>query len=194
MTQMIDGDTGEVRDGYLVDKSGLISPYAVYFDQGEWCEETGEWIWKNYEWKPSKLLNIAKIRNAQTYWNDILHLRGWGLWGEVAEYLGLKPDPNWHRVGWIDDGTKSKLIELRVLEGPHQLPFNRKFTDERDSQNIALIDPNVDGCIDQVFEKIETFDRRCGRRSKRAKQIPRIPTENEMFGEELAAKLARERY
>lgn len=167
MTEGIDGDTGEVSQVAITDKKKLISPYAVYFDPGEWCEETGQWIWKNYEWNTVKIYNIQKIRNAQNYFNDILHSRGWVLWGEVAQYLGLKPSPTWHRVGWIDDGSGRKHIELGVLEGPHQLPFNKKFMNEHDPQNTALIDPNVDGCIDMVFDNIEKFDYRCGRRGKK---------------------------
>ena len=190
MTDFVDGDTGEVIKAPLIDKKHLISPYATYFDPGEFDEDSGEWIWKNYEWQPNKLLNIAKFTSCQNLYNNLLRSRGWVLWGEVADYLGLKPDPNWYRVGWIDDGSGTKYIELGVLEGPHQLEVNKKFTDERDKWNIALVDPNVDGCIDMVFEKIESFDYRCGRRSKKKKHIP---TEKEMFGEEFAKKLAKER-
>lgn len=188
IADIIDGETGEVIQGPLADKKGNISPYARYFDPGEFCEDTGEWIWKNYEWKASKFDNIAKIRDCQNYFNDILHLRGWVLWGEVAKFLGLKPDPNWHRVGWIDDGTGTKRIELGVLEGKYQLPFNRGFTNEKNKQNIALIDPNVYGCIDFVFDDIEKYDHRCGRR---AKKVKRMPSNVEMFGEEYAKKLRK---
>lgn len=186
--KMIEGvdDKGEKVKMPIVDRKSNTSPYAVMFDPGEWDETTGEWIWKNYEWKSSKLLNIAKIRNAQNTYNDILHLRGWVLWGEVAKYLGLKPDANWYRVGWKDDGTGNKFIELGVLEGAYQIPFNRKFTDEHDSQNICIIDPNVDGCIDFVFDDIEKYDHRCGRRGKKNKNLP---SEAKMFGNDYATKL-----
>ena len=161
----IDGETGEVKKKVLIDKKHTISPYAVYFDQGEWDDETCQWIWKNHEWKTNKLLNIAKIKETQSYFNDILDIRGWVLWGEVADYLGLKPDPNWYRVGWKDDPNNPVFIELGVLEGKYQLEVNKRFTDEDDPTNVALIDPNVQGCLDFIFEDIEKYDKRCGKRA-----------------------------
>ena len=186
----IDGETGEVMQKMMVDKKHMISPYAVYFDPGEWDEDTQRWLWKNYVWQPTKIYNILKIRNVQNTWNEILRARGWVLWGEVAEELGFKPDPNWYRTGWIDDGSGKKFIELGVLDGPYQLEINKRFMDEHDSLNVALIDPNVDGCIDMVFDNIETFDYRCGKRAKKQK---RIPTEKEMFGDDFANKLGKAR-
>ena len=186
----IDGETGETIQKMMIDKKHLLSPYAVYFDPGEWDEETQQWIWKNYEWKENKLLNIVKIQTAQNRWNNMLRLRGWVFWGEVADDLGLKPDPNWYRTGWIDDGSGKKYIELGVLESPYQLEINKRFMDERDSFNVALIDPNVDGCIDMVFDNIEKFDYRCGKRAMKKK---RVPSEKEMFGEDFARKLGEAR-
>ena len=190
MNNFIDGETGEVTQKMWADKKHLISPYAVYFDPGEWDEDIQQWIWKNYEWQPSKLHNIVKIRNIQNTWNDILRMRGWVLWGEIAQQLGLKPDPNWYRTGWIDDGTGKKHIELGVLDGPYQLEINKRFMDEHDSLNVALIDPNVDGCIDMVFDNVEKFDYRCGKKSIKPK---RVPTEKEMFGDDFAKKLGKAR-
>lgn len=166
LADVIDGDTGKIEQQYLIDKKRVISPYAVFFDQGEFDEETGEWIWRNYEWHADKFSNIVKIRNVQNYWNDILRAHGWVLWSDVAKDLGLKPDPAWNRVGWVNDEDGTKHIELGVLDGPFQLEVNKRFMDEHDKLNVALIDPNVDGCIDFVFDDIEKYDKRCGRRAK----------------------------
>ena len=188
-TQFVDGETGEVVTGPFIDKKHNISQYAFYFDPGEYDSETGEWIWKNFAWddsKSGKMINKLRIRNAQNWATDKLNSRGWVLLAEVADMLGAKPNPAWYRVGWYYKEGQQNFVELGVLEGEHQLPFNRGFTDEDNPQNVCIVEPNVDGCIDFVFTDIEQYDKRCGKRAHKKK---RMPSNAEMFGAEFARKL-----
>lgn len=167
-----------------------ISQYAFVFNEGEWNEELCEWFWKNYQWSRDKHINVMTIRNIQDWANNQLVIRGWVSLGEVAERLGAIPNSYWYRVGWI--WTKEKqargenFVELGVLEGKYQLPVNKLFMDLRNPQNFAVIEPNVDGCIDCVFDNPEKYDRRCGKRSGKHKRIPSL---TQMFGEDYAEKL-----
>lgn len=182
-----DGETVQVASYNAKDN---VSQYAFVFNEGEWNDELCEWFWKNYEWSRDKHINIRRIRDIQDWANNQLVIRGWVSLGEVAEKLGSIPNPYWYRVGWI--WTKEKqakgenFVELGVLESKYQLPVNKLFMDLRNPQNFAVIEPNVDGCIDCVFDNPEKYDRRCGKRSNKHKRIPSL---SQMFGDDYAEKL-----
>ena len=192
--KMVEGTdaNGEKMQAASYEPKANISQYAFVFNEGEWNEELCEWFWKNYQWSRDKQINIRKIRDIQDYANNTLVIRGWVTLGEIAEKLGVIPNSYWYRVGWI--WTKEKqargenFIELGVLEGKYQLPVNKLFMDPRHPQNFAVIEPNVDGCIDCVFDNPEKYDRRCGKRSLKNKRVPSL---TQMFGEEYAEKLIR---
>ena len=165
-------ETGEIEKHIEVDKAHNISPYAFYFDEGEFDSEYGVWIWKNPEWRGSKLYDQMRIMQCQRTFDDLLITRGWVLLAEVAIFLGAKPNPYWYHVGWVRKKGEEKHIELGVLPGIYQIPYNKAFMDEHNPQGDCIIDPNVDGCIDYIFENIELYDKRCGKRIPRVKSLP----------------------
>lgn len=184
----VDGDTGEVGQAVMINKKHNVSQYAFYFDPGDYDSESGTWTWKNYVWESRKLYNQATIQRTQNALNDTLHARGWVKLNELREALGLAPNEDGERTGWVDDGTGRKRIELGVLPGQHQIAINRKFMDVNDPLNVCIVEPNVDGCIDYIFKDIQEYDYRSGKALEKRK-AHRIPSYEEMFGEECARKL-----
>ncbi len=189
MADSVDSETGEMSKVPLVDEDGNTSMYAFMFDEGEFDEESGTWIWKNENWKRNKLANYLLVKNAEEEATRKLIMNGWYLLGDLKRYLGVKPGPCDWRVGWWYKPDQENRVELGVFDDRYQLPFNRGFANPDDAQAVCMINPNVNGCIDFVFEDIEQYDFRCGRRSKKKK---RMPTNAEMFGEDYARKLARQ--
>lgn len=182
--EAIDAETGEPVKKTIVQKNGKdnLSPYAVWFDEGDFDEDEGEWYWKNHYWEKNKHQNQMTIRMAQTWANQQLISRGWVSLGEVYERMGLPVNPYWNRVGWIwtieKERERKNFVEFRVFgddenrnPNSYQLPINRRFMDLNDPWNAALIDPNVDGCIDCVFENPEMYDFRFGKNAKRRKGL-----------------------
>lgn len=158
---------GENADGEKVTlpvaKNDILSPYAVRFDAGEFDEETGIWSWRNNSWSVDKSQNIMAIQSLQREYTDWLNIRGWITWGEIAERLGQKPKTEWYRVGWVWKKGQHNVVEFRVQDGPYQLPVNKGFMDIRNPQNWCIVDPNVDGCIDYIFDDIDRYDKRSGK-------------------------------
>lgn len=161
-----DEETQETHQETVYDpNNGIISPYAFIFDEGEFDSANGEWVWRNGVWSNHKDQNIMNIQSIQRQFTDELWIRGWVTLGEVASNLGAKPNPAWNHVGWVWKEGADNSIEFRVQDGPHQLPFNRAFMDLTSPQNVCVIDPNVEGCIDYVFEHPEIYDKRHGKNS-----------------------------
>lgn len=186
MEERIDAETGEIEKHPVVKKGGNTSIYAFMFDAGEFDEDSGEWIWKNHEWSEDKTANFLMVRAAEDNATREVISRGWYALGELKKELGAKPGPGDWRVGWWYKPGQDNKVELRVFDDRYQLPFNKGFADPDNRQKVCLIDPNVDGCIDFIFNDIEKYDFRCGRRAKKRRHMP---TNEEMFGADYARKL-----
>lgn len=157
MADFIDAETGEVGETAMIDKAKNVSPYAEYFDPGDYDSEKGMFIWKNNYWNENKIINQNTIVDRQNYWNMKLHTRGYVYLNEVRVSLGMKPVSYGWKVGWVD-GQGDSFIDFGVLPGPHQLPINKLFMDEKNPFNNALIDFNVDGEISYIFSDILEYD------------------------------------
>lgn len=159
MVDAVDEKTGEVTRRAIVDKSKSISPYSVWWCEGEFDDETGEWIWRNGMWRDNALMNESTLRCVQNAANDYLKANGFVFLNQVREMLGLPPTREGQIVGWtlcggdgyIDFGVfPSKQHPLEKI-----VPVNRLFLDKKTCN--ALLDFNVDGpilgALDAIYGK-----------------------------------------
>lgn len=161
MVDAVDEKTGEVTRRAIVDKSKSISPYSVWWCEGEFDDETGEWLWRNGMWRDNPLMNESTLKCVQNAANDLLRANGFIFLNQVREMLGLPPTREGQIVGWtlcggdgyIDFGVfPSKQHPLEKI-----IPVNRLFLDNKTCN--ALLDFNVDGPILGALDAI--YGRKC---------------------------------
>lgn len=180
---ILDQESGKIIATNVPGKSSEnLSPYAFYFNEGEWDDDGGQWIWRNTVWRGSKLYDQVRVMEAQNLFDSLLTTRGWVLLYEIEDFLGAKPSKYGHRYGWTRKKGEEKHIELGVLESAWQLECNKGFMDDLNPQTWCIIEPNVDGDISYIFEDIEQYDKRVGKH---------LPSNAEMFGVEYARKLLK---
>lgn len=159
MVDAVDEKTGEVTRRAIVDKSKSISPYSVWWCEGEFDDETGEWIWRNGMWRDNALMNESTLRCVQNAANDLLRANGFIFLNQVREMLGLPPTREGQIVGWTLCGGDG-FIDFGVFPSKqHPLekiaPVNRLFLDNKTCN--ALLDFNVDGpilgALDAIYGK-----------------------------------------
>lgn len=173
MVDAVDAETGEVTKRPMIDKEANLSEYGFWFDEGDWDKDSQTWTWKNYKFDRSKLTNRMRVITAQNNFTHDLNTIGYVTLEDVALYFGVDPATahKWHDYGWVWQEGRRNVIELGVLEGPYQLEVNKAFTDDRMSQNICLINPNVDGYIGFVHEDYKKYDFRYGSAELKKKGI-----------------------
>ena len=164
MEDHVDAETGEVSKHPVIDKEANLSEYAFWFDEGDFDKASGTWTWKNYKYDRSKLTNRMRVIEAQNNFTHELNTIGYVTLEKVALFFGVDPATasKWHNYGWVWQDGRRNVVELGVLEGPYQLEVNKGFTDDRCSQNVCLINPNVDGYIGFVHEDYKKYDFRYG--------------------------------
>lgn len=159
MVDAVDEKTGEVTRRAIVDKSKSISPYSVWWCEGEFDNETGEWIWRNGMWRDNALMNESTLKCVQNAANDLLRANGFIFLNQVREMLGLPPTREGQIVGWTLCGGDG-FIDFGVFPSKqHPLekiaPVNRLFLDNKTCN--ALLDFNVDGpilgALDAIYGK-----------------------------------------
>lgn len=152
MVDAVDAETGEIVKKAMVDRDKSLSPYARWFDEGAFDSATGQWLYRNYAWRDSPMLNEAAIRSAQVTANQMLKANGYLFLNDVYKLLGLPMSVDGQIVGWDLCGGGDGYIDFGVFpENGHQLPVNRLLLDGT-SPN-ALLDFNVDGPILGALEK-----------------------------------------
>ena len=119
----------EVRVG-----PGEPSMYARFFDQ--YCSE----------WSKEAEYNLALLTCKQSYWNDILRIRGHVFLNEVYISLGMTHTTAGSVVGWVLSNDGDNYIDFGVFEGDGA---SRAFVNGREGS--ILLDFNVDGVI---FDKL----------------------------------------
>ena len=90
-------------------------------------------------WEKDKDRNVYFIKYMESYFNDLLRLRGYLLLRDVYEKLGIPITKESLVVGWIYDENNTigdNFVELRY---------------EIDDNGYFVIDFNVDGCIIDRF-------------------------------------------
>ena len=141
-----------------------ISPYAFWFDEGVWDDEECRWKWRNKMWDQNKNRCINNLRRIQNAANDRLTIQGWLKLNDVLRMLGAPLTATGEHVGWVKNSLMGGdgFIDFGVFPefcgGQRQLPVNRSFLDLDSYQKSALLDFNVDGPIDYIFDDIYEYD------------------------------------
>lgn len=156
----VDTETGEVKQVAMIDKAAMVSPYAFQFDPGDYDSSLGRFTWQNHTWNNNKIINQSIVADLQNSYNNLLKARGYVYENEVRIDFGVKPVRRGWKTGWVLDSNGDGYIDFGVLPGPHQLAINRKFMDEKDPFNTPIIDLNVDGGIEYIFDDICEYDNR----------------------------------
>ena len=156
---VLDAQSGEkIGQTTFVDTANMVSPYAFRFDDGEWDDKYGRYIWRNPVWNANKVINIAKVVSIQNDLNDLLKARGYVHENDARIAFGKKPIKRGWRYGWVLGSDGDGYIDFGVLPGPHQIPINKLFMDEKNSFNMPIIDLNVDGKIEYIYDDILEYD------------------------------------
>lgn len=173
MVDAVDSETKEVTKRPMIDKEANLSEYGFWFDEGDFDKESGTWTWKNFKWDRSKHQNLMTVIEAENNFDHKLTTIGYVTLEEVALFFGVDPETasKWHNYGWIYQPGRMNHIELGVQEGPYQLEVNKGFTDFHCSQNVCLINPNVDGYIGFVHENYKKYDFRYGNAELKKKGV-----------------------
>lgn len=173
MVDAVDSETKEVTKRPIIDKEANLSEYGFWFDEGDFDKESGTWTWKNFKWDRSKHQNLMTVIEAENNFDHKLTTIGYVTLEEVALFFGVDPETasKWHNYGWIYQPGRMNHIELGVQEGPYQLEVNKGFTDSHCSQNVCLINPNVDGYIGFVHEDYKKYDFRYGNAELKKKGV-----------------------
>lgn len=160
----VDPNTGEMIQKAVVDPNASHSRYARWFDEGNFDSSRSKWIWRNSSWRQNKVENIRNLKFIQSSANDTLKIRGWLKLNEVYSMLGIPCSVEGEHVGWVLGSGHDDFVDFGVFPFPgkksRQLPVNRLFLDVGNPQNAALLDFNVDGCIDYIFDNILEYDSR----------------------------------
>ena len=161
---VVDAETGEVTKKVVRDNGPSCSMYARWYDEGDFDSASSHWIWRNTCWRRNKNDNIYALKMAQSTANDEFKRRGWYKLNEAYAKVGLPPTEEGEHVGWVLGSGHDDFIDFGVFaqfrNGRRQLPVNRLFLDPDHPQNAALLDFNVDGCIDYIFKDIMEYDLR----------------------------------
>lgn len=140
-------DGTEVKETVRVYKRdcGMPSPYARWFVYGEAeAAEKSDTYNRNFLKNQENLINIYFRAHKRVYLNDLYQL------------LGIKPSVTGNRVGWIYDpaapeGDNHILLRTREV-------YRYKDDGSGEWEIAFLIDPNVDGCIDEKAVRLGLMD------------------------------------
>ena len=173
LVDSVDSETGQVEKRPMIDKDANLSQYGFWFDEGYWDKDNNEWIWKNYKFDRSKLVNRMAVITAENNFTHELNTIGYVRLENVALFFGIDPETahQWHNYGWVWQEGRRNVVNLGVLEGPEQLEVNKGFTDDRCSQNVCFINPNVDGYIGFINDDLKSYDFRYGKGELKKKGI-----------------------
>lgn len=153
----IDPETGEVvteKVAYYKEDLGNISPYARYFDEGDWDDKNKRWIHKNYVWRDDPWMNQKNLRSIEKELNCQLIRDGFLFLNDVYRKLGLPLSIDGQIVGWNYYGQGGDhAVSFGVFDDdPRQLPCNKAFVEGKTA--VALLDFNVDG---PIINDLENF-------------------------------------
>lgn len=118
----------------VVDKNGVLSPYAKFFDES--CPD----------WDKNPEFNMMFLQGQEAIANNMLHARGHLFLNEVYDMLGIERTSIGSVVGWID-GYGDSFVDFGLYESDNKA--KRRFVNGL--ENVILLDFNVDGVI---YDKI----------------------------------------
>ena len=175
MLPVADAKTGEIKKVAAIDRNANLSQYGFWFDEGIFDKATGQWGWRNFTHDRDKIHNRLKVVELQNEYTRRIRTIGYAWLEDLALDFGIDPDEarKFHDIGWVWKEGSENRVELGVLESKWQLEVNKAFTDDRLSQNVCFINPNVDGYIGYVRDDYAKYDFRYGRGKREAKSINR---------------------
>ena len=141
--------TSETIHVYPQNSADMPSPYARYFCYGE--ADAAE---KSYDY------NLDFVRQAQIVAQNMLNCNRKLMLNDVYEMLGIKHSVAGNHVGWINhkgivsgDGRVDLRIQTvyREVIGPDGQPAGW--------ERVIMIDPNVDGAIEEKCVSVGLLDR-----------------------------------
>jgi Family of unknown function (DUF6353) len=104
------------------------SPYARFFDQG------------SPNWHKDAERNRIFVQVQQTYFNQLLQVRGHVFLNEVYDALGIDRSRAGQVVGWIMNGNGDNYIDFGIFD-PQSIQFINGI------EPVILLDFNVDGVV-----------------------------------------------
>ena len=121
---------------------GEPSIYAKFFDEA------------SRNWNKDANLNLAFLKGAQAWFNDVLQKRGHVFLNEVYDYLDIPRTREGARVGWVYDEKNphgDNMIDFGIYD--IYRASSRDFVNGY--ERSILLDFNVDGVIDHLIEQYD---------------------------------------
>jgi len=132
------GKTKNVKKEKLVQDPNGLSVYAKFFDES------------SSEWSKNPDYNMMMLKQRQTYFNNLLQVRGYVFLNEVYEALGIEQTQAGSIVGWMIGAEGGDgFIDFGIYDGDR--PKVREFVNGGEAS--ILLDFNVDGVIYNLFTK-----------------------------------------
>ena len=176
----LEAEEEESKSKPVIDKEENLSQYGFWFDEGDFDKETQTWTWRNDVFnhgKPSsaKIANRLKVVELQDKYTFKLRTIGYAWLEDLALEFGIDPDEakKFHDIGWVYKEGSENRVELGVLESVWQLNVNRGFCNDRCSQQVCFINPNVDGYIGYIRSDFKKSDKRYGSGKKKQESTKR---------------------
>ena len=143
--QETDPETGEIKTvtkfvNLMDGDPTKHSPYARFFDE----------LSPNYTKNAEH--NLAFLRGQQSYFNDLLRIRGYVFLNEVYDALGIPPSSAGQVVGWVFDEDSDKS-DSYISFGIYDLHSEQVRAFVNGVEKAILLDFNVDGDIQDAFTK-----------------------------------------
>lgn len=95
-------------------------------------------------------LNLTTLKARESYFNGLLHRRGFVFLNEVYDALGFPMIPEGQDIGWMDNSgdEETKYIDFGITEARNREAVN---CCDPDGVNEYLLDFNVDGPIQNLI-------------------------------------------
>lgn len=138
------GKEKEVKETvYDIDDVTKYSPTARIFDES--CPA----------WSKDPNLNLIFLRQQQNFCNDKLKSQGYLFLDEVYKMLGFPVTSLSRKVGWIYDPDNNDVGDNYVDFGIYDLTDESKRRFVNGHEKSIILDFNIDGVINEKFEKYE---------------------------------------
>lgn len=121
--ETVDENGNKIKEVDIV--SGTVSQYARVFEKG------------NVNWQYSRDVNDLFLRGQQSYFNDVLRIKGHVVLNDIYNALGFPATAEGYVVGWVWEGDGDNFVDFGLDKGI-EMAF--------DGGGIPL-DFNVDGFI-----------------------------------------------
>lgn len=136
VTEEVEGEDGKLHKITRVDPH-RVSQYARVF-----AKESST------EWQPEASYNLMYLRAQQSYFNNLLHARGYVYLNEVYKALGFEPSRAGQVVGWKLSSDGDNEVDFGIYDAETQ---EKRMFINGDERSVWL-DFNVSGVILDVLK------------------------------------------